>query len=582
MNGKLRTFAWTRCATALGLMILMIAAQTAKAAEGIVNTGITLPDLYEDYIYGIGAEGWRPTRLNGYRTSTKELFATRWVKNTDNRLWAAKPSLSLNSFNTEILNRKNNGWRPIDVSGYNLPSGYVRFNSVWEKNPANVAWTIYKDQTLNQMTQLVNALYPQGWRAKRIEGYTYGGEPRYVSYWEYDPASVQVWHSRMTPGEYQANFDGYSAQGYRLISVDSYSFGGNDYYAAIWRKMTKTLKARTNRTSVPFQRYANNHWAQGYNFEIIYATDSASGATKYGGLWYYDSARPNTTLAEKVAKAVNSAPAVGGAYIYNETTGQAVGTYADRVCAIASSTKITILATILRDIDQGKYSWFSLLNSGPQMGSNGSSLMTANTNYTVKQLAEWMIAYSHNWASNVLIKKAGMGNINAYMLSLGLPNTRLNRYIMGTGAPSVHGNASATEDHQEGWENTTTPREMVTLLRKIWNDNMWSNTNETRFWDTMNLDTSGGKNTKGYCGSVANLFNPAIVLYNKAGNVDDVRAHRAEGGRMAFPDGQQVFYMICMDYISDDPDDTTASDTALLNAGNAIKDCGVFTAQAYY
>jgi beta-lactamase class A len=71
-------------------------------------------------------------------------------------------------------------------------------------------------------------------------------------------------------------------------------------------------------------------------------------------------------------------------------------------------------------------------------------------------------AVSDNAAANVLIDRVGMENVNAMLDSLALKNTRLRRKMMDLKAA------------QEGRENVSTPREMVTLLEAIWQNKLFS------------------------------------------------------------------------------------------------------------
>jgi beta-lactamase class A len=78
------------------------------------------------------------------------------------------------------------------------------------------------------------------------------------------------------------------------------------------------------------------------------------------------------------------------------------------------------------------------------------------TKITNRDLATMMVAVSDNSATNVLIDRLGMDNVNALMDSLGLPHTRLRRKMMDLKAAS------------EGRENISTPREMLLLLEQIY------------------------------------------------------------------------------------------------------------------
>lgn len=68
------------------------------------------------------------------------------------------------------------------------------------------------------------------------------------------------------------------------------------------------------------------------------------------------------------------------------------------------------------------------------------------TRLTLRDLATMMVAVSDNSATNVLIGRVGMENVNAMLDSLGLHATRLRRQMMDLKAAS------------EGRENVSTPQ----------------------------------------------------------------------------------------------------------------------------
>jgi beta-lactamase class A len=78
------------------------------------------------------------------------------------------------------------------------------------------------------------------------------------------------------------------------------------------------------------------------------------------------------------------------------------------------------------------------------------------TQITLRDLATMMVAVSDNSATNVLIDRVGMENVNGLLDSLGLKRTRLRRKMMDLKAAS------------EGRENVATPRELAQLLEMIY------------------------------------------------------------------------------------------------------------------
>jgi beta-lactamase class A len=75
---------------------------------------------------------------------------------------------------------------------------------------------------------------------------------------------------------------------------------------------------------------------------------------------------------------------------------------------------------------------------------------------TNRDLATCMVAVSDNSATNILIDRVGMDNVNHLLDQLGLKHTRLRRKMMDLQAA------------REGRENITTPREMMLFLEALY------------------------------------------------------------------------------------------------------------------
>jgi len=132
----------------------------------------------------------------------------------------------------------------------------------------------------------------------------------------------------------------------------------------------------------------------------------------------------------------------------------------DEVFAQASSIKIAVLAELYRQAQQGKLKLtdpYTVQKSDLVADSDIMNGLTPGvTQITLRDLATMMVAVSDNSATNVLIDRIGMENVNALLDSLGLVHTRLRRKMMDLKAAS------------EGRENIATPREMTTLLDALY------------------------------------------------------------------------------------------------------------------
>jgi len=149
-----------------------------------------------------------------------------------------------------------------------------------------------------------------------------------------------------------------------------------------------------------------------------------------------------------------------GVAILDLNSGQKFLLHADDVFAQASSIKITVLLELYRQAQQGKLRLTDLYTVQQSDLVQDSDIMNGLTpgvtKITLRDLATMMVAVSDNSATNVLIDRVGMENVNELLDSLGLPHTRLRRKMMDVKAAS------------EGRENISTPREMMTLLEAVY------------------------------------------------------------------------------------------------------------------
>ncbi len=149
-----------------------------------------------------------------------------------------------------------------------------------------------------------------------------------------------------------------------------------------------------------------------------------------------------------------------GVAVLDLTSGQTLLLHADDVFAQASTIKITVLAELYRQAQQGKLKltdFYTVEASDLVPDSDIMGGLTPGvTRITNRDLATMMVAVSDNSATNVLIDRVGMESVNALMDSLDLRHTRLRRKMMDIKAAS------------EGRENVSTPREMMMLLEQLY------------------------------------------------------------------------------------------------------------------
>jgi beta-lactamase class A len=165
-------------------------------------------------------------------------------------------------------------------------------------------------------------------------------------------------------------------------------------------------------------------------------------------------------LEASIAEVDHGLDGAMGVAILDLTDGHKYLLHANDVFAQASSIKICVLAELYRQAQQGKLKLTDLytVNASDLVPDSDimGGLTPGITRITLHDLATMMVAVSDNSATNVLIDRVGMQNVNSFLDSLGLAHTRLRRKMMDVKAAA------------EGRENISTPAEMMSLLEAIY------------------------------------------------------------------------------------------------------------------
>jgi beta-lactamase class A len=171
---------------------------------------------------------------------------------------------------------------------------------------------------------------------------------------------------------------------------------------------------------------------------------------------------------------------VMGVAIEDLKTGDQFFLHENEVFAQASSIKIAVLANLYLQTQQGKLKLTDLYTVQASDLVPDSDIMNGLTpgvtRVTLRDLATMMVAVSDNSATNVLIDRVGMENVNAMLDSLGLAHTRLRRKMMDL------------EAAKHGRENISTPREMMTLLESIYREKLFNKESTTDFFKVLSTN----------------------------------------------------------------------------------------------
>jgi beta-lactamase class A len=201
-----------------------------------------------------------------------------------------------------------------------------------------------------------------------------------------------------------------------------------------------------------------------------------------------------------------------GVAILDLTDGRTLLLNPDAVFAQASCIKVTVLAELYRQdqlAEQGtpgkaRLTDMYTMDSSDLVADSAimAGLTPGMTKLTNRDLATFMVAVSDNSATNVLIDRVGMANVNAMLDSLSLTHTRLQRKMMDVKAA------------QAGRENLSTPREMMTFFADLYQGKLLNQTITNNYFKELSTKKSS---------DIPRFLPEDLMIANKPGELAGVR-----------------------------------------------------------
>ena len=148
-----------------------------------------------------------------------------------------------------------------------------------------------------------------------------------------------------------------------------------------------------------------------------------------------------------------------GIAVKDLTTGETFYANADMVFPQASSIKIPVLIELMRQDQGGMLKLEERVDITKARMAAGSGVLQrfsdGGSSLSLRDLAVLMIVLSDNSATNILIDRVAMENVNSMLRRAGLTQTKLQRIMLDT------------EAQRASRENLSTPREMTALLEML-------------------------------------------------------------------------------------------------------------------
>jgi beta-lactamase class A len=197
-----------------------------------------------------------------------------------------------------------------------------------------------------------------------------------------------------------------------------------------------------------------------------------------------------------------------GVAILDLSNGDTILYHADEVFPTASTIKVALLAEMYRQAQSGKLNLNDIYTVRKEDDVEDSRIFNGLTpeltKLTLRDLAQMVVAVSDNAATNVLIDRVGMQNVNALLQSLSLTKTKLQRKMIDINAA------------KEGRENLATPREFMMLMEAIYRGKV---VNQQQTADLLKLLSTG----KG--SPIQRALGESVKVADKDGELDAVRCN---------------------------------------------------------
>lgn len=205
---------------------------------------------------------------------------------------------------------------------------------------------------------------------------------------------------------------------------------------------------------------------------------------------------------------------------------------ADEIMPQASSIKILVLLELYKQAQEGRLRLLDTYTVRKedfvQDGDIFNGLAPGVSKPTLRDLATMMMAVSDNAATNVLIDRVGMDNVAATVKTLGLRNTRLQRKMMDLEAAKA------------GRENVSTVREMMTLLRVVYEGKVLNKPYAEDFWKLLATNKSDSH--------MRQAIPAEVVVASKHGWLEGVRAETG----VVFLEGHPFLVSVMTTYLADE------------------------------
>jgi hypothetical protein len=232
----------------------------------VARHGLTPLTYQQQFDYWAG-QGWCLSEVSGYEENGEARYAAIWEKK-DCPPYVARHGLTPPAYQQEFNTWTGQGYCPKQVDGYTV-QGQDRYAAIWERGDCP-PFLARHGLTEAAYQQEFNTWTSQGYCLVDVSGYSVGAEARYAAIWKKQDCPPYVARHGLSAAAYQQQFDFWTGQGYRPKLVDGYQVQGQDFYAAIFERVSgPAWVARHGLSPAAYQQQFNLWVGQGYRLAWI-------------------------------------------------------------------------------------------------------------------------------------------------------------------------------------------------------------------------------------------------------------------------------------------------------------------------
>ena len=251
-------------------------------------------------------------------------------------------------------------------------------------------------------------------------------------------------------------------------------------------------------------------------------------------------AKARASLEQRIARHHGTV----GLYAKDLTSGETLSIRGGDQFPSASVIKVPILVELFANIERGAIKLSDpviMLAADQRPGSGVLQFLSTPHTLTIGDAAMLMTILSDNSATNLIIDKVGIRNVNARMDSLGLKQTRLHAKVFLGSSTTI--DTAATRRWGFG---VTTPEEMGTLFEKMYRGTAVSDTASKQMLNMLrrNFDSE----------EIPRLLPAGVSVAHKTGKLN---ASRSDCG-IVYNNGRD--YVLCI-FTNDNQDQSWRIDT---------------------